>query len=103
MSDSLQPMDYTVHDILQAKILEWVAFPSLGDLPNPGIKSRSPALQEGSLLSEPPEKWRILKYQITPLNDRHLKMLVTEGGLLSCQWHPHCHHCMLSPQRIRKY
>ena len=27
MSDSLDPMDYTVHGILQARILEWVAFP----------------------------------------------------------------------------
>ena len=27
MSDSLRPMDYTVHGILQARILEWVAFP----------------------------------------------------------------------------
>ena len=26
MSDSLRPRDYTVHGILQAKILEWVAF-----------------------------------------------------------------------------
>ena len=26
MSDSLQPTDYTVHGILQARILEWVAF-----------------------------------------------------------------------------
>ena len=25
MSDSLQPMDYTAHEILQARILEWVA------------------------------------------------------------------------------
>ena len=39
------PMDYTVHGILQVRILEWVAFPSPGDLPNPGIKPRSPALQ----------------------------------------------------------
>ena len=31
-------------------------FPSLGDLPNPGIKPRSPALQADSLLSEPPGK-----------------------------------------------
>ena len=28
------PMDYTVYGILQARILEWVAFPSPGDLPN---------------------------------------------------------------------
>ena len=31
-------------------------FPSPGDLPDPGIKPRSPALQVDSLLSEPPEK-----------------------------------------------
>ena len=30
--------------------------PSLGDLPHPGIKPGSPALQVDSLLSEPPEK-----------------------------------------------
>ena len=31
-------------------------FPSPGDLPNPGIKPRSPTLQVDSLLSEPPGK-----------------------------------------------
>ena len=31
-------------------------FPSSGDLPNPGIKSMSPALQVDSLPSEPPGK-----------------------------------------------
>ena len=30
--------------------------PSPGDLPNPGIKPRSPALQEDSLPAEPPGK-----------------------------------------------
>ena len=45
-----------VHGILQARILEWVAIPSPGDLPNPGIKPRSPALQADSLPSEPPGK-----------------------------------------------
>ena len=33
----------------QAKILEWVAIPSLGDLPNPGIELASLALQAYSL------------------------------------------------------
>ena len=37
VSDSVTPMDYIVHGILQARILEWVAVPSPGDLPNPGI------------------------------------------------------------------
>ena len=31
-------------------------FPSLGDLPNPGIKPRAPALQADTLPSEPPGK-----------------------------------------------
>ena len=29
---------YTVHGILQDRILEWVAFPFSSGLPNPGIK-----------------------------------------------------------------
>ena len=49
-------MDYTVHGILQARILEWVAVPfskgSLFPLPNPGIKPRFPALQADSLPAE---------------------------------------------------
>ena len=47
------PMDYTVHGILQARILEWVAFPSPGDLPNPGIKPKFSTLQRDSLPAEP--------------------------------------------------
>ena len=40
------PMDYIVHRILHARILEWIFkyFPSPGDLPNPGIKTRSSTL-----------------------------------------------------------
>ena len=37
-------------------IVEWIAFPSPGDLPNPGIKPRSPALQVDSLPAEPQGK-----------------------------------------------
>ena len=47
------PMDCTVHGILQAGILEWVAVPFSGDLPNPGIKPMSPTLQADSLPAEP--------------------------------------------------
>ena len=57
MSDSLRPNEYTVDGILQARILEWVAYPfSRGDLPDRGIKWRSPALQADSLPAEPQEK-----------------------------------------------
>ena len=60
MSERLcDPMDYSLpgssaHGISQARILQWVAFPSPGDLSDPGIEPRSPALQADSLLSEPP-------------------------------------------------
>ena len=52
------PMDCSllgssVHGILQARILEWVAIPSFRGLPDPRIEPRSPALQADSLLSEP--------------------------------------------------
>ena len=47
-----RPPGSSVHGIFQARILEWIAIPSLEDLPNPGIKPRSPALQEYYLLSE---------------------------------------------------
>ena len=51
------PPGYSLHGILQAKILEWLPFPSPGHLPIPGIKPTSPvspALQADSL---PPETW----------------------------------------------
>ena len=41
---SLGPEDLLSMGILQARILEWVAMPSSGDLPNPGIEPRSPSL-----------------------------------------------------------
>ena len=50
------PMDYTINRILQARILEWVAFPFPGDLPNPRIKPRSLTLQADSLSAEPQGK-----------------------------------------------
>ena len=60
------PMDYSppgssVHGIFQARILDWLPFPFQGDLPEPGIKSQSPALQADSLLSEPPGDYLPLK------------------------------------------
>ena len=48
------PPGSSVHGILQARMLEWVAISFSGDLPDPGIKPRSPALQADALTSEPP-------------------------------------------------
>jgi len=61
-------MDFTVHGILQGRILEWVAFPFSRDLPNPGIELRSPALEVDSLSAEPKEK---LLYNKIELNNKN--------------------------------
>ena len=43
------PMDSTVHGIIQARILEGVALPFSSDLLDPGIEPRSPTMQVESL------------------------------------------------------
>ena len=59
------PMDFSppgssIHGISQAKEY-WSGspFPSPGDLPDPEIEPRTPALQVDALLSEPPGKFPI--------------------------------------------
>ena len=54
------PRGSSVHGILQARILEWVAISFSRDLPNPEIEPRSPTLQADSLPSEPPGKSLLL-------------------------------------------
>ena len=57
-----EPMDCVAHqDPLSRRFFgqehwSWLPFPSPGDLPDPGIKPGSPALQADSLPSEPPGK-----------------------------------------------
>ena len=55
------PPGSSAHGVLQARILEWVAMPFFGDLPNPGIEPGTPALQTDSLPSEPPGKKGAIK------------------------------------------
>ena len=48
------PMDCSlpgssIHGIFQARVLEWIAISSPGDLPDPGIEPRSPVLQTDAL------------------------------------------------------
>ena len=90
-------MDYSppgsaVHEILQARILEWVAFPSPRDLPDPGIKSRSSTLKKDSLLSEPQGNPYVtrgfpnLKF-FQELNLKHRQSKVKNKGVpLTTEW-----------------
>ena len=49
----------SVHGMLQARTLEWVAMPSSRGLPHPGVEPGSPPLQADSLATEPsaPKPW----------------------------------------------
>ena len=63
VSDSLHPIDCSpsssyVHGISQERILKWVIISFFRDLPNPGIKPKSPgspALASMMFTTEPPE------------------------------------------------
>ena len=54
------PPGSSVHWIFQARIMKWLLFRFPGDFPDPGIKSRSPALQGDSLPFEPLGELRLL-------------------------------------------
>ena len=50
------PPGFSVHGILQARILEWIAIPFCRGFSRPGIEPRSPALQVDSFPAAPPGK-----------------------------------------------
>ena len=70
------PMDYTVRGILQARILEWVAF-HFSDLPNPGIEPRSPALNYQLSHKGSP---RILEWVAYPFSSRSFHPEIEPGS-----------------------
>ena len=66
------PMDCSppgsfVHEFSRQEYYSGLPFPFPGDLPNPGIKSGSPALQADSLPSEPPGKPSITLERVAQL------------------------------------
>ena len=79
------PMDYTVLGILQAQILEWVPFPSPGDLPNSGTEPRSPTLQVDCLPAEPPGKPKNIGVGILSLLQQIFLTQELNWGLLHCR------------------
>ena len=54
--ESLSHMDYTVHGILQVRILEWVALPFSRGSSQPQDQTQVSCIAGGSLPSEPPGK-----------------------------------------------
>ena len=75
------PMDYTVHGILQAKILEWVAFPfSRGS-----FQPQYPDLLADSLPAEPQEESRYIGMGSVFLLQQIFLTQISNWGLLHCR------------------
>ena len=78
--------DYTVHGIIQARKLEWVAFHSPGDFPNPGTEPKSPTLQVDSLPAEPQGKPKNAGVGSLSLLQGIFPTQESNWGLLHCKW-----------------
>ena len=62
------PMDFTVHGILQARILEWIAFPLSRGSTQPRDWTHVSPLQVDSLTAEPQGSPRILEWVACPFS-----------------------------------
>ena len=95
------PMDYTVHRILPARINTGVCSLSLfrGNLHNPGIKPRSPSLQPYSLPAEPQGKPNNTGVGSLSLLQQIFPTQELNQGLLHCRQIPY----QLSYQRWLKF
>ena len=88
------PPGSSVQGILQARILEWVAISSSGDLPDPGIEPSSPALQADSLPSEPPGK---------PKNTEVGSLSLLQGIFLTQESNQGLLHCRHFYKRLKTF
>ena len=79
------PMDDTVHSILQAEYWSGQPFPSPGHLLNPGIEPRSPALQVDSLPAEPQGKPKSTGVGSLTLLQGIFPIQESTWGLLHCR------------------
>jgi len=79
-------MDYTVHRILQARILEWVAVLFSRVSSQPGIESRSPTLQVDSSPAKPQEKSKNAGMGSLSLLQWIFPTQESNQGLLHCRW-----------------
>ena len=79
-------MDYTVHGILLARMLEWVAVPFSRESSHPGIEPRSPALQVDSLPAESPGKPQNTGVGSLSLLQWIFLTQESNWGFLHCSW-----------------
>ena len=92
MSDSLQPWWTVTHKaplsmgFSRQEYWNWLPCPPPGDLPNPGIKPRSPELQADSFPSEPPGKPKNTRIGSLHLLQGSFPTQESNQALLHCRW-----------------
>ena len=77
MSDSVTPWTVAYHappsmGFSRQEYWSGLPFPSPGDLPDPGIKPGSPALQADALLSEPPGNRYNIRHTTTKFLEKNI-------------------------------
>ena len=80
------PMDWTVHGILQARILEWVPVPFSRGSSQPRDQTRSPTLQVDSLAAEPQGKPKNTGMGSLSLLQGIFLTQESNWSLLHCRW-----------------
>ena len=85
MSDFLRPHGLSM-EFSRPEYWSGLPFPSPGNLPNPGIEHRSPALQADSLPAEPPEKPKTTGVGSLTLLQGIFLTHELNWGLQHCRW-----------------
>ena len=80
------PMGFTAHGILQARILEWVVFPFSRRSSQPRDLPRSPTLQADSLPAEPQREAQNTGVGSLSLLQWIFPTQESNWGLLNCRW-----------------
>ena len=78
---TIQSMEFSRPEYWSGKF-----FPSSGNLPNPGIETRSPTLQVGSLPAEPQGNPRNIGVGSLPPFQKIFPTQELNWGLLHCRW-----------------
>ena len=96
---------WTIQSINFSRSAYWsgLPFPSPGDLPNPGIKPRSPTLQADYLPAEPQEKPKSTGVSSLSLLQRIFPTQELNQGLLRCRWILYQLSCQGSPNLFKRH
>jgi len=86
VSACLRPTDYTVHGILQTRILEWVAVPFSRGSPQPRDQTQVSCIASGFLPPEPQGKPKNTGVGSLSLRQQIFPIQGLNRGLLHCRW-----------------